>query len=555
MAGGKETPRQKMIGMMYLVLTALLALNVSKDILDAFIRVNKGLEITNQSFTAQNEKIYSEFENQMALNKVKTEPYFKAAQEVKAMANEMYKKIHELKAELIIHVEGCTPEEAEAKVADVALIQSKDNYDIPTHLLVGDGSDPSVGEARVLKEELIKFREGLLGILKDEKLSIAKRDELLLELGTIGINTDDPTDDELSEQEKKDPAAKWWETRNFYHNVIVATITILTNVQNDVRNAESRVLNTLLNQISKKDFKFDVIDSKVVPKSTYVMSGEEYGAEIFVAAYSTTQQPIVYIKTGVDTLLPADTASAEKFYGTGGMVKYVVSAGGLGDQKYAGLIAITDPLGAVQTYGFKSEYSVGKPSANVSADKMNVFYIGLKNPITVAVPGAPAEKVNANISGGGSLVKTGPGKYDVTVSPSAKEVNISVSADMGGGSAKSMGSQVFRVKQIPDPFAIVAGKKGGAITKNAITGNPVVLAVLENFLFDGVRFDVIKFTFSTTVGGFNKEEQCNGSRLSSSAISMINQSKSGQKITFENIMVKGPDGRQRVIPSVVLKLL
>jgi len=558
MAGGKETPRQKMIGMMYLVLTALLALNVSKDILDAFVRVNKGLEATNKSFTAQNEKIYVEFENQNALNPDKVGPYYEAAKKVKELTTDAFEFVNQVKLELIAGVEGKkTIEEARPIFENVALITVKDNYDIPTNIMVGNGTDPSVGKARDLKNKFIEYKEGLLAILNDPKLDMPSEDyrkNIIAELGDFGINTDDPSDDELSEKEKKLPHTKWWETRNFYGNVVVATLVVMTNMQNDIRNAEARMLNTLLSQISVSDFKFDQIAAKVVPYRTYIMTGDKYSSEIFVAAYSTTQQPIVYIKTGVDTITAADTASAQKFFGEEGLVKYEAAAGGIGDQKYAGLIAITGPLGNVELYSFKSGYSVGKPSATVSADAMNVFYIGLDNPITVSVPGAPAEKVNANVSPG-SLVKTGPGKWNVRVPDGVREVTVSVTADLGDGN-KSMGSEKFRVRRVPNPTPVVARMKGGAISKNALKGNPTVGAILEDFLFEGVQFVVTRFTFTTVVGGESREQLVNGNQFNQACMSLIDQARSGQRIMIESIQVRGPGGALSVLPSsVVLKII
>lgn len=182
MAGGKETPRQKMIGMMYLVLTALLALNVSKDILDAFVRVNMGLEATNASFTGQNEKLYAEFDVQKSLNEEKVRPYYDAAYEAKKLTQDLYEYIHSIKKEIVTQVDKLEgqEEEIQKRLDNVALIEKKDDYDIPTLIMVGDGStNIEKHKATELKNKLAEFRTNMLALLDRPDLSIANKQAVL----------------------------------------------------------------------------------------------------------------------------------------------------------------------------------------------------------------------------------------------------------------------------------------------------------------------------------------------------------------------------------------
>lgn len=558
MAGGKETPRQKMIGMMYLVLTALLALNVSKDILEAFVRVNKGLEATNASFTGQNGKLYAEFDVQKQLNPEKVTPYYNAAQEAKELTNQMYEYIYELKKEIVKEVDKVeTEQEIEERLKNVSLIEKKDDYDTPTHLLVGDGStNVDAGRAAELKKKLAEFRENMLGLLDKSELNIVGKETIKDGLSDLGIHTEDPKPEELSDEEKKDPFAKRWETRNFYHNVAIASITILTNMQNDVRNAESRIVNTLLGQISASDFKFDTLAAKVIAPTSYVLLGEEYQADIFVAAFSTTQNPSV--KLG-----QVDTAEGKaELIGDGdttgiivdkGVGTYTVRASSEGLKTYSGVVEVKSPSGEMKQYPFFSEYMVAKPTAVVSPDKMNVFYIGVDNPVSVSAPGVAMEALNVSISNG-SITPTSKsqGKYVVKVSGGGEAV-VSVSTKTPEGGTKSLGKSDFRVKRVPDPVAYIASQKDGLIPAGKLVAAGAVIPKMENFDFD-LNFRVTAFELSMNVGGDFVTMSTSGNRLSAEMANRIKSAKRNTKIYIEEIKAVGPDGIPRKLAPINLKL-
>ena len=166
MAGGKETPRQKMIGMMYLVLTALLALNVSKDILNAFVTVNESLVKTNFNFDAKNNVTQNAFELAMLNNEAKTKPFYDAAKAARSMSKDLDKFIAELKSELYVHVEKV--EKATGDTINLAKINGKDNYDIPTHFLIGDNEEAATGKAAELKDKINKYRADILSLVKSK---------------------------------------------------------------------------------------------------------------------------------------------------------------------------------------------------------------------------------------------------------------------------------------------------------------------------------------------------------------------------------------------------
>lgn len=532
MSAGKASPRQKMINMMYLVLTALLALNVSKDILNAFVIVNDGLLKSQVNFINKNDKTYQKFTSAMIENKSKVQKWNDKAFAVKKMSLELQNYIKELRSEIIAHTDQ-KPKEV-ADTISLMYVDAKDNFDKPMEILIGQKEDGSGGKARELKTRLEKFKKEVVEVLPDNMRSSI----------IVNINTEAAysiTEGKVVE----------WELHNFFHTVLAADVAILNKIIIDVQSAESDVIAKLLEAITAEDFKFDQIAAKIIPKSNYVLVGDKYEADIFVAAYSTTQQPTVLIGSAGDTVKNEVIGQTDKIVGQNGLVKYSAPAGAEGERKFGGVIQIVAPGGKVKNYAFNSAYTVARPSAVVSAEKMNVFYIGLDNPVSVSVPGVPAEKVSVSMAGG-TIVSAGKGKYNVRVGAPG-EATINVIADLGG-TRKPMGSFKYRIKKIPDPKGKVCGKTGGVVPKGQLIGAPFVIAELEDFLFEGVRYTVVGYKFSTVEGGFIKEYVINGSKLDASSIATIRKAKSNQKVFFEEIKAKGPAGDIRTLPSVILKL-
>lgn len=563
MGHGKETPRQKMIGMMYLVLTALLALNVSKSILDAFVVVNNGLEVTNKNFKNKNQVLYNEFEKQLGMNPAKVKAYYDAANEVKAETQKVCDTIYALKKELLIRVDGGDIDEpagenndkngdgrftVDDKILDLMLVNSKDNYDIPTNMFCGTDVTGKGAAAERLKNLLISFKENLLSILGRDKIAILNKEQVLnnYKENQFGVNTNDP------ENAGEDASSKYWETQNFYYLASVACVTMLSKMENDVRNAESDVVSTLLGQIGAADFKFDTLAAKVIAKSNYVIQGGKYEADLFVAAFSTTDDPVIIVGEGLDTNtmeLIGDTTHIPVQKGVG---KFVVDANAVGAKKYSAVIKVKSPTGDYKTYPLRDiEYMVAKPAAVVSPTKMNVFYMGVENPVDISVSGFSSEKISATLSGGGSISKSSNG-YIVKVNrPGETKVNVSVKMD--DGSSKSMGSPVFRVKRLPNPVPKVAGKGGGPISKNELSAQSFVKAEMEGFDFD-LNVKVTGFTVSAIINGFNQEKKVSGSKISDEQRTIISRAKSGTKVYFDDIKAYMPDGSTRDLGSISFRI-
>ena len=484
-----ETPRQQMIGMMYLVLTAMLALNVSKDILQAFDVVDSTLTLSNISVKEAIDFKYA------ALAKDTTAKAKQAniqATKLKNYSSEMVDYIEALRIELIKYVDGeKSASEAMNKPENagripVADIEAKDNFDKPTtFFLMEDSSgkllqgenDPN-SRANVLKDKIKKFKTEILSLLPDSTENDKERKQYVIE--NIGLDVD-----AQFVKGNGDKTTESWEHHNFNHLICAGTAVLLSKMVGEVRNAETMVLDEITKGIDANDFKFDKVSGRAIPKSQIVFAGSNYESDVIVAAFNSSTDLEVYYKMGADTLTEDEIGSAEHIVGVGGIAKLQFPAGSTGDHKFAGLIKVKGPNG-YDYYGFKDAYSVLQPSATVAADKMNVLYANIPNPVSVG-GSVDVNKLSVSFSGGCTLKSTGPGHYDVSVPASliGKTVTATVTAKADGGS-KAMGSSEFRVKKVPDPTSYLgANIWGGKRSKNELMANPFISARMgDDFAYD-----------------------------------------------------------------------
>ena len=532
MSGGKETPRQKMIGMMYLVLTALLALNVSKEILQAFVIVEGGLNITNENFDSKNKVLYSKFEKAMADNPAKTKPYYDKSLIVKKRSAELCKMVDDLKSGIYLGVEGL----ASKAIADTFHLfdaQAKDNFDIPTHYMLGADPEHPGADAHImpLKQALIKFRKDLIDIVPEKDKAGLK----------LGLRTDDVKDSE--------GAKVSWEFYNFDHTTMAATMCLLAGIKNDVKNAESDVCGVLLKAITAADFSFDVVSAKVVAPKSYITLGEEYTADVFMAAYSSTQNPEMIVGN-VDTTVkdnPKIIGTGTPIPVIGGLGKYTVRPSSEGFQNWGGIINVKAPDGSIKPYAFYSSYMAAKPSFAVSATKMNVFYIGVANPVDISASGSAPTNIQASLSGSGRIDNKGQGHYEVFVTSGIEcTINVAIK-DPKGGSAKSAGpGQKFRIRKVPSPNAKFANVIGdGAATKADIQAAGGIFADLSDFVFD-LKFPVKKWTMSMNINGLFQDVTAQGPAMSPEMRGMLGKAKKGSKILIEDVHVLAPDGDRKI---------
>lgn len=512
-----ETPRQKLIGMMYLVLTALLALNVSKEILEAFVTVNQSMEETNANFGKKIAGTYGTFENRYKINKEKVGPNWEKAQKVRDLSQDVINYIKNMQAELISYSDNIPLEEAKKKPLEE--VKGKDSFNDPTAFFIGGTEDGSKGKGILLKNKIDEYRKSILSFI-DPKFRPAFEK-------SIGLTTEGNFHNASGQKQN-------WQVHNFYHTILAADITILNKVIAEVQNAEFDVASHLLSSVSAEDFTFDAVGAKVVAKSNYVLTGEQYEAEIFVAAYDT--------KSSISAEI-----GGQRVMGDSGKINYTVGAGAPGLKQYNGFITVKAPTGD-KTYPFASEYIVAPPSMSIAPTKMNVFYIGVPNPVTISVAGVADKDVNPSISTG--TIKRDKDGWIVTVPNEAKEAIISVNAKMGD-KVKKMGQTKFRVKRVPDPKPFIANKNEGVINKDVLSAGSLIPR-MENFDFE-MDFTITSFVFSIVQGDVI-EQPVRGNRLDSKCISMIKSAKRGQKVYFESIIAKGPDGSTRKLANITFKL-
>lgn len=557
MAGGKETPRQKMIGMMYLVLTALLAMNVSKDILNAFVVVNEGLYKSNEIFKSKNEALMKDFEAARDKDKAKVEPFLNLAKQVQKGSEDVNKHIDELKKHLVMVVDKKTKEAADTLIEKMAGIDSKDNYDVPTHIMIGDDVakpiDASVEwSALQLKKKIVDFREAMVKLFEAKD---ASGKDMFLKAVKEGMQNKIKKALDLPGGIENGVASEW-EVINFNHLPLAAVITNLSKIQTDINNTEADIVGTLLQAVKGKDVTFDKLTAKVIAPSSYILSGDEYKADVLLVAYNSTSNPKIFIGD-VDTTIKDEFKNPLKGGGTelkeisAGSGHYVTATGAEGMQNWSGVIEVDAPEGK-KYYPFRGEYMVAKPAAAVSPDKMNVFYIGVDNPVSISAAGVAPSDLQPSISGG-TLTRSGkPGEYTVRVS-GGTEATINVMAKVSG-KQMSMGARKFRVKRIPDPVCYLGNIKiEGKMSKAELSAQAGITAKMEGFDFD-LKYEVVSYVVSTVVNGSVVDANATGNRLPAQALSVFPKLKSGNKVYIESVKVKGPDGSVRTISGVTIRV-
>ena len=536
---------------MYLVLTAMLALNVSKEAVEAFKKVDKGLTKTVENYILKNNLIYADFDRAEAENPRKAGPWKTKAYAVKQRADELYNYIQGLKIEIITTAEGPETLAVDGNKVIIDEVKRIDDTNVPSQILIGAEEN---GKANDLKALLDDYRGFLIETLGGT--SVTSEDAL-----RSMLNTDPIYNEKTKENER-------WENGTFQTLPLVAVITILSKIQVDVRNAETEVLNYLYAQIDAASFKFNKLVPTVITNSNYIMAGNEYSAEVFIAATDTTRAPeyrignykatanadgtTTYEMVGDYTTLPIDER---------GRGLYSAKATSTGDKKWSGLINLKAPDGSDVFYPFNATYTVATPNVVVSPTAMNVLYQGIDNPIDISVPGVGSDKLKVTMTNGqivaGKVVNARtkenyPGGFIATPTTVGQNALINVSADIDGKQMKFPAYE-FRVRSLPNPIAKFANLSDGNVDKNLALAQQGLFAVLENFEFD-LTYTVTQFTLSINEGGFDIEEPSTSNKLTDKQKALIQRTTRGKKLYFTGIKATGPDKKIRDLPAVILKI-
>ena len=501
MALPKE-PRQKMINLMYLVLTALLALNVSSEILNAFKVVDISLQNSSNNIASANNTLYKSLSEKLADVKThdKAAIWQPKAEQAKKLSDDMNNYIENLKKEL--------KTEASLEMIDGKESFKEDNLEAASRLF------GTKGKGKELETRLIAYKEAMLKIDPAIRAKFEK---------TLPVDVEPPVGQDGS---KKD-----FSTAYFNMTPTVAGLTLLSKFQNNIKNAENQVVTYCHEQIGAVAIIFDKTGVLVGQSSNYVMPGQELTITAGIGAYSSSAQPQISI--GGSNVPVID-----------GKGTYKISASGAGSRTVPVTIRYLDQDGKPLTKTENVEYVVGTPGGSaVMLDKMNVFYIGVDNPVTIS-SGTGWDKTKASMTGG--TLSGSNGKFTVRVTTPGK-ATINVNAD-GKNSAFE-----FRVKEIPNPVFKV-GPGGTRMTAGAFKSQQYCRAELENFDF-AANFSVVSATVYFSGANFaNVQTQAlTGNNLSPLA-PLIQRAGPGSSITFDNVKVQGPDGKQRTIQGVGIVL-
>jgi gliding motility-associated protein GldM len=538
MGHGKETPRQKMIGMMYLVLTAMLAMNVSAEVLDAFRLVNEGIKNTTENFYKKNLSTYKEFEQEVAKNERKASAWKDKAFAVRGRADSLYNYMQQLKIEMLKENQGASVSEntalQEGEDGKVEVLHDKvsgeDKWDMVTRIMIGEDYN---GKAYDLKEKINEFQEYLLGYIDEE-------DTKIVESINKSLDTSDPPPRDGHDQ-------KTWEVKNFYDIPIGAVLPIISKLQSDVRNAEAETIQYLFKQIEAGSFTFNKLEATVIPNSNYVIQGNEYRAEVFLAARDTTAPPRILIgqwdsvrqedgSYDVEMINLVDSLTID-----GGKGQFVQPTNRTGIHQWGGIIKLMGPEGNFIKKPFRQEYEVAEPNLVISPVKMNVFYVGIPNPVSISVPSVPPRNIVPSIRNG-NIYQTSPGRFEVKPNNANQQCIVSVQAKVEG-KMRSYGSKEFRVKDLPTPTAQIAQKGGGDIREEILRAQSGIFAEMEDFLFD-LEYEIIQYTITTTDrGGYVKTLRKEGNRFDQEVNDWFrNNLERGRKVNFEDLRAVGPDG-------------
>lgn len=508
-----KDPRQLMINLMYLVLTAMLALNITKEVLTAFMTINGSIEKSNGTIIDKNNAFYKSFdEAENTADRAKVKPYNDKAKEIKAESEKLYKYLEDWKEKMVTTSGGWE------MVNGVKEIKSPEDINTPTMLLV----EKKQGDE--IKKKLMDYAQFVLSKVDKQ----ADKDRITKQI-PVQIKDLPKTED--------NPQGDW--TYGTFHNIpVVASVAMFSKFQNDIKNAESMVLDYLASQVYIDAIKIDAFVPMATPNTSYALEGQEIEATLVLAAYNKTVNPTMTSNSGAITVKD----------GVGTMK---IRASGAGTKTVNGVMTM-ETNGERKTYPFKFDYTVGSAGASLQLDKMNVMYIGVPNPVTLSASGYNIEDVRL-VMPWATLKNTGKGTYDATVTKAGTYDYTIEGTSRGGATGGKISGGKIRVKSIPDPTARVAGKTVGLVATNVAKAQEGILAKVDGFDFDApFKVTQFRFVYLPRVGDPIPVEVTGN--LFNSCKDVMMRAKPGDRWLFENVKAKGPDNVVRAINPVILTL-
>ena len=537
-----ETPRQKMIGMMYLVYTALLALNVSAEILTGFVTVGDAMSQSNENIAVKLDDSYSRFQAAYVNNPEKVQDQWQKAQQVQKLSLDLKNFIDSAQCAFLCSMQKeaeiinpTTQSKRTIKLVDangnplldsartalkeggLNVITAKDNVEAGTNFFYGKGDTPD-GVAIDMKNRIIDYKRKVKELLGEDSVS------LKLDL--------DVESEQFSEHAGKVVS---WEYYNFYRTITVSDMVVLSRLKAEVMNAEFDAVNNLFAKISADDFKFDNVQALIIPKSTYVMQGDKYEADIFVGAYDSKARLSVEV-------------GGQKLEGDS-VVHYSVGCGTLGQKKFTGNIYVKKDNSEPKAYPFSGEYFVAQPAAVVSLTNMNVVYAGVDNPIRISVPGVDTRNIAPSIQDGNATISKDPeggeGSYIIRSTQRSGKIHVLINAKLDGKTLRKMGVEEFRVKTVPDPVIRLGKYKGGeTIPLAELRVQNALVARMDQFDFKMLAPKIVSYSFNYSNSGKADIDVKSGT-LTPDVKSALAKVKAGSKIYFDNVVYKMADGTTR----------
>ena len=506
------SPRQKMINLMYVVLMAMLALNVSNEVLNGFSIVEESLKRTTANATKENLAIYEDFGQQMKANPQKVKEWYDKAMLVRTKSDSLFNMADELKQAIV--------KEADGKDGDLRNIRNKEDMEAANQVMLAPGR----GRGQELYNAINAYRKQMLD------MAIGTRQKQTI---SEILSTTIP--------ENQRTLGKNWQEYMFESMPAAAAVTLLSTLQSNVRYTEGEILHTLEQNIDVKDIRVNLLEAFVIPNAQTVVRGDKFTAKIVMAAVDTTQVPEIYIGNQKVTL--RDNVY-ERICGT------------TGDFTLAGYMETVNGNGDRVRRDFSQKYTVVDPSATVSADLMNMLYAGYSNPISISVPGVPLNKIQATMSGG-TLQPVGPGKYIARPAKVGENAVITVTST-NTGRPQQMGQFTFRVRKLPDPTPFIGMKdeqgnpsrfRGGGLAKQNLMGLDGIGAAIDDGILD-IAFKVISFetVFFDNMGNAVPMVS-NGSQFSDRQKDTFRKLARNRRFYISRVVAVGPDGIQRTLQN------
>ena len=524
--------RQRMINVMYIVLLALLALQIPKEVTQAFIKIDKGIIASNSSIDLINET------NIMGLEKKgeKDEDAAKFASLTRLVqdeSNELCDYIDEIKHWMMVGIG--TDEETgdieypeEVHMTSEILVHGGYKWN-PTGGDDGTGDlekqpDDGVenGEAKELKIKIDEVRLAMLELIPQDDLEEGQFESI---------------EDALTLSTAPAKEGGDWMLETFDHMPAAGAMAMLSQIQADAKTSESKIIDELSKLVGLDRVEFDQFNARIVAPTSYVLRGDVFTAELFLSASSSDNSNMTIRANGA-TLKPDNQ----------GVAKFEVRTTRVGEFPIAGEIVVTNKKGEKEPFKFPPfTYTVADPFASVNPTKMNVFYIGVDNPVSVSAAGVVAKDIRTSMTGGD--ISGANGTYVVRVNQQG-----TAEVSVRDASGKQHGKFDFRVKRIPDPVAKVANKPGGNITAGELKVQKGIAAILEGFDFDA-KFKVVSFDM---VYAAKRQDLAvargNGASFNAQMSGYLGRAKPGDLYYFENVKVRGPDGQTRPIPGITFRV-